>query len=84
MALSHLQAMSVMQQEPVLGSCDAGNDFPLSQCRSAMDLHMASRDQMALKVEGVIDGGVYGEKSLRWARVLEADPTSFSSSNRLM
>lgn len=45
---------------------------------------MAARYQMSLEVEGILDGGVSGEKSLRGARILESDPTSFSSSNRLM
>jgi hypothetical protein len=39
---------------------------------------------MSLEVEGVVDGGVSGEKSLRGTRILEADQRSFSSSNRLM
>ena len=39
---------------------------------------------MALEVEGFVDGGVGGEKSLRRAWTLETDPTSFSASDLLM
>lgn len=39
---------------------------------------------MSLKVEGVVDDGMGGEKSLRRARTLEANSTSFSASDRLM
>jgi len=39
---------------------------------------------MAVEVEGVMDGGVSGQKSLRRARLFETDPTSFLSSHRLM
>jgi len=39
---------------------------------------------MSLEVEGIVDGGMGGEKSLRRPRILETNPTSFSASNGLM
>lgn len=59
-------------------SRDTREDPPLGQSSSAVKLHVA------LKVEGVADGGVGGEKSLRRACTLEPDPTSFSASDWLM
>jgi hypothetical protein len=65
-------------------SCDTGYEVPLSQRRSSMDLYLMSWDQMTLKIEGVVYGGMSGEESLRCSWILETDPRSFSSSDRLM
>jgi len=43
-----------------------------------------ARDKMALKVEGVVDGGVHAEKTLGGARRLKALHFVLSSSHRLM
>ncbi len=39
---------------------------------------------MALKVEGIVYGGVDGQESLGRPRVLETDPIQSASSNRFM
>src|SRR6516225_10373460 len=57
---------------------------PLVRRLGSEEPQRRARDEMALKVEGVVDGGVHAEKPLGGASRLEALHFVLSSSHRLM
>ena len=48
----------------MLYSGRGGRDLPLVSGHSAEEAQRRSGDQMALEIEGVVDGGMGGEKTL--------------------
>jgi hypothetical protein len=48
-----------------LVSCDGNRILPLGGCFGSEDPKCGPRDEMSLMVEGVVDGGMDAEKSLR-------------------
>ena len=48
----------------MLYSGGGGRDLPLLSGRGSEEAQRPSGDQMALEIEGVVDGGVGGEKTL--------------------
>ncbi len=65
-------------------SRDSGYLAPLIESFVAKKAKCAARDQVALDVEEIVDGGMDGQKSLGGAGRFEALHLSLSSSNRLM
>ena len=57
---------------------------PLVRRLGSEDPERRARDEMALKVKGIVDGGMHAEKTLGRARRLEALHFVLSSSHRLM
>ena len=57
---------------------------PLVSCLGSEDREGRARDEMALKVESVVDGGVHAEKTLGGASRLEPLHFALSPSHRLM
>ena len=64
MALSHLRRPGARSPGSDLGSRRLGSGLPLSECFAAQGPKGAARDQMALDIEGVVDGGVSREEAL--------------------
>src|SRR5215472_4112892 len=58
--------------------------LPLVRRRGSEDPQRRARDEMALKIEGVVDGSVHAEKPLSGASRLEPLHFVLSSSHRLM
>jgi hypothetical protein len=67
---------------PVL--CDGNRSSPLGGCFSSEDPKRAPRDEMALKVEGVVYGSVHAEEALGGASRFEALHLALSSPHDLM
>ncbi len=58
--------------------------LPLVRRLGSEDPERGPRDEMALKVEGVVNGGVHAEEALGGSSRLEALHFAFASSHRLM
>ena len=61
-----------------------GRVLPLLRGRGSEEAQRRSGDQMTLEVEGVVDGGMNGEITLRRHRRLEALHLVLSSSDHLV
>jgi len=70
---------------PVLRRAYAGAVVFCHCCdRNSKEEQRRSKDQIALEVEEIVDGGMYGEKALRRHRRLEALHLALSSSDHLV
>ena len=67
-----------------LVSCDGNRVLPLGGCFGSEDPKCGPRDEMSLMVEGVVDGGMDIEKTLRGSRRLELLHLALSSPHDLM
>src|SRR5207248_9578910 len=65
-------------------SCDGNRVLPLGGCFGSEDPKCGPRDEMSLMVEGVVDGGMDVEKTLRGSRRLEPLHLALSSPHDLM
>src|SRR5208282_583340 len=66
------------------GSCSCDGALPVSSRFGAEYPQCRARDEMALKVEGIVDGGMHAEEALGRSSRLEALHFALSSSHRLM
>ena len=57
---------------------------PLVRCLGSEDPQRRARDEMALEVEGVVNGGVHAEKTMDGTSRLEPLHFALASSHRLM
>jgi hypothetical protein len=65
-------------------SCDGNRILPLGGCFGSEDPKRRPRDEMSLMVEGVVDGGMDVEKTLRGSRRLEPLHLALSPPHDLM
>ena len=65
-------------------SCDGNRILPAGGCFSSEDPKGRPRDEMSLMVEGVVNGGIDIQKTLRGSRRLESLHLAFSSPHDLM
>jgi hypothetical protein len=76
------EVQSVGEVEPC--SCDRNRILPLGGCFGAEDPKRRPRDEMSLMIEGVVDGGMDVEKTLRRPGRLEPLHLALSSPHDLM
>src|SRR6516225_4192607 len=65
-------------------SCGCDSAFPLRGSIASEFSQRGSGNEMALKIEGIVDGGMHTQEALRGARRLESLHLALSPSHRLM
>ena len=63
-ALSRESALAAIRLDEGIQSGGGGCVLPLLRSRGSEEAQRRSGDQMALEIEGIVDGGVGGEKTL--------------------
>src|SRR4029077_18078409 len=81
-ALSRQRDRTRIESQSRQASCRCNSTLPLCGSFGSEDPQRRSRNEMALKVEGVVDGGMHAEKALGRSSRLEELQLALSSSHR--
>ena len=83
-ALSRQRRRYASRAKTGQASCGCDSAFPLRGSIGSEFSQRGSGDEMALKIEGIVDGGMHTQEALRRARRLESLHLALSPSHRLM
>src|SRR5437016_3685586 len=84
MALSRQRERARTESQTRQASCRCDSTLPLCGSFGSEDPQRGSGDEVALQVEGIVDGGVHAEETLGRSSRLEALLLALSSSHGLM
>src|SRR5438105_9419886 len=84
MALSRQRERARIESQTRQASCRCDSTLPLCGSFGSEDPQRGSGDEVALQVEGIVDGGVHAEETLGGSSRLEALLLALSSSHGLM
>ena len=83
-ALSRQRRRYASRAKTGQASCGCDSALPLRGSIGSEFSQRGSGDEMALKIEGIVDGGMHTQEALRGARRLESLHLALSPSQRLM